>query len=70
MQAIMRTVSPGATRTRPWERWVEPPEVPAVKARYMGVVVEVVQALNLCALVRRPDGLSCVVEVADLEVGQ
>jgi len=67
---ITRTMSMKATRTRPWEPWVEPaPEYP--EARYFGVWVQVIHKMSLCALVRRPDGLSCVVEVADLvEVGQ
>ena len=37
-------------------------------AMYMGVRVEIVKELNLCALVRRGDGLSCIVDRADLEV--
>ena len=64
---IMRTVSMQATRTRPWEHWVEP-DPQLTRARYFGVTVDIVQALNQYALIRRPDGLSCIVENSDLEV--
>lgn len=58
-----------ASRMRPWTNWVEPEAKP--KAKYMGYTVEVVDRLNICALIRRPDGISCVVDIADLsEVSQ
>lgn len=67
MQATMiNTVSPRATRSHPWELWVEPRH--ERRAMYCGVVVEVVERFSLCALVRRPDGYSCIVDAADLEV--
>jgi hypothetical protein len=62
--AIVREYSGRATRNHPWERWVERSE-PKL-AVYMGITVEVVQELTLCALVRRPDGFSCIVETSDL----
>jgi hypothetical protein len=68
METIVREYSGRATRNHPWERWLEP-EPP--KASYMGITVEVVRSLNLYAIVRRPDGLSCIVETGDLsEVNQ
>ncbi len=37
-------------------------------AKYFSVRVQVVKRFTHLALIRRPDGLSCVVESADLEV--
>lgn len=39
-------------------------------AKYWTVRVQVVKRFEHLALIRRPDGLSCVVETSDLEVRQ
>jgi hypothetical protein len=63
METIVREYSGKATRNHPWERWVE---TTPKQAMYMGITIEIVQELTLCALVRRPDGISCIVETSDL----
>lgn len=65
---IVKTVSMNATRSHPWDRWVEPAGELAQAVHISGVRVQVLEQLNHYALIRRPDGLSAVVELADLEI--
>jgi hypothetical protein len=58
----MQTVSMQATRSHPWEPWVEP----LPKASYWGVTVGVVDWGNQLAIVELA-GHRMLVEVADLK---
>ena len=64
MTQIIHSYSTQATRTRPWENWVEPT---VTTARYCGLIVKVVEAGNHLAVIDW-DGHRLLVEVGDLEV--